>query len=171
MGISIAETFVFAVDNLHVKVQYQLCWKPRSTWQVWCIFSILKINSKCLEKMKSSSLIKMNLMEMVLVIVPPPNILAARIHCKAGVANPRPARRYFVAPTLIWKFNVSAAREFYINGTLHCCVRSWTPLFFKSLIAVGEEDMMVLKTSLQLGREEGKSLISNASSHVYLPGL
>ena len=42
---------------------------------------------------------------------------------KAGVSNSRPAGqlrpagRYFVAPTFIWKFNVSAAREFCIVAT------------------------------------------------------
>ena len=42
---------------------------------------------------------------------------------KSGVSNSRPAGqlrpagRYFVAPTFIWKFNVSAAREFCIVAT------------------------------------------------------
>ena len=42
---------------------------------------------------------------------------------KTGVSNSRPAGqlrpagRYFVAPTFIWKFNVSAAREFCIVAT------------------------------------------------------
>ena len=34
----------------------------------------------------------------------------------------RPAGRYFVAPALIGKFNVIAAREFCVNGTLLRCV-------------------------------------------------
>lgn len=62
-----------------------------------------------------------------------------------GVSNSRPVGQlrplwgYFVAPTLMWKFNVSMALRFYVNGTLQCCVRSWTdpPIMLGYMALVG----------------------------------